>query len=354
VSIDVDIQASRGEFNLKTAFTLPEPAISAVFGPSGAGKTTLLRAIAGLEPANGTVRIGDVLWQNESLYRPAHEREVGFVFQSANLFRHLSVRGNLEYAYKRVGTENRRVEMQQIINLLDLSALLNRNTNTLSGGEKQRVAIARALLSSPRLLVLDEPLAALDQTRKDEILPLLRGLHEELQIPVLFVSHALGEVARIADQLILLDDGAITASGQIQDMLTRLDLPLSRDNAGGAIIEANIVSFDSEYALTRASFSGGIFNLPGRHGASGQKLRLQILARDVSLSLERQTNTSILNILPARVVEIEADASPQAIIRLDVGGSPLLARITRKSVAELGLAPGNEIFAQVKTVALIS
>ena len=354
MSIDVDIHANTGNFRLQAKFELPESGISAVFGPSGAGKTTLLRALAGLQPATGNVRVGKTIWQDGAICLPAHSREAGYVFQESNLFRHLSVRGNLEYAYKRVPADKRRVSMDQAIELLDLNALINRSSHTLSGGEQQRVAIARALLSSPRMMLLDEPLAALDQSRKEEILPLLKDLPAKLGMPMIYVSHAINEVARIADQLLLLDDGQVTASGPIHEMLTRLDLPLSRDAAGGAVIEAEISDYDSEFALTRADFAGGAFNLPGDHGAPGQKLRLQILAKDVSLSLARHTDTSILNVLAARVAEIEADNSAQAIIQLDIGGTPLLARITRKSVAELHLQTGSEVFAQVKTVALIS
>ncbi len=354
MSIKVDIHVDSGEFRLASAFELPETGISAIFGPSGAGKTTLLRALAGLQPATGKISLGGTTWQDETVCLPAHAREAGYVFQESNLFRHLSVSGNLEYAHKRVPDGQRRVSMEQAIELLDLKELLNRNSHTLSGGEQQRVAIARALLSSPRIMLLDEPLASLDRARKEEILPLLKNLPDRLGMPMIYVSHAINEVARIADQLLLLDKGQVTATGPIQEMLTRLDLPLSRDTAGGAVIEATVTHYDSEFALTQAEFGGGTFNLPGDHGAPGQKLRLQILARDVSLSLVRHTDTSILNVLAARVAAIEADNSAQAIIQLDVGGTPLLARITRKSVAELQLQKGSDVFAQVKTVALIS
>ncbi len=353
MTIAVDIAASAGDFQLQTKFALPESGISAIFGPSGAGKTTLLRALAGLQHATGNIQIGGSVWLNAGRNLPVHEREIGFVFQHTNLFSHLSVRGNLEYACSRATSSNHRVTMDQAIELLALKDFLERDTAKLSGGERQRIAIARALLSSPKLLLLDEPLAALDQNRKNEILTLLKRLHTELDLPILYVSHALGEIARIADQLLLLNDGKITASGPIQEMLTRLDLPLSRDIAGGGIINAEIVKIDHDYALTHVQFSGGMLMLPGELGRIGQSLRLQILARDVSLSLEKATATSILNILPATIVAIEADTSAQSIVRLDIGDVPLLARITRKSADELQLQPGLALYAQVKTVALV-
>ncbi len=353
MTIAVDIAASAGDFQLQTKFALPESGISAIFGPSGAGKTTLLRALAGLQHATGNIQIGGSVWLNAGRNLPVHEREIGFVFQHTNLFSHLSVRGNLEYACSRATSSNHRVTMDQAIELLALKDFLERDTAKLSGGERQRIAIARALLSSPKLLLLDEPLAALDQNRKNEILTLLKRLHTALDLPILYVSHALGEIARIADQLLLLNDGKITASGPIQEMLTRLDLPLSRDIAGGGIINAEIVKIDHDYALTHVQFSGGMLMLPGELGRIGQSLRLQILARDVSLSLEKATATSILNILPATIVAIEADTSAQSIVRLDIGDVPLLARITRKSADELQLQPGLALYAQVKTVALV-
>lgn len=353
MTIAVDIAASAGDFQLQAKFALPESGISAIFGPSGAGKTTLLRALAGLQHATGNIQIGGSVWLNAGRNLPVHEREIGFVFQHTNLFSHLSVRGNLEYACSRATSSNHRVTMDQAIELLALKDFLERDTAKLSGGERQRIAIARALLSSPKLLLLDEPLAALDQNRKNEVLALLKRLHTELDLPILYVSHALGEIARIADQLLLLNDGKITASGPIQEMLTRLDLPLSRDIAGGGIINAEIVKIDHDYALTHVKFSGGMLMLPGEIGRIGQSLRLQILARDVSLSLEKATATSILNILPATIVAIEADTAAQSIVRLDIGDVPLLARITRKSADELQLQPGLALYAQVKTVALV-
>jgi molybdate transport system ATP-binding protein len=237
--------------------------------------------------------------------------------------------------------------------MLELAPLLNRLPQTLSGGEQQRVAIGRALLRSPGLLALDEPLAGLDQARKNDILTLLRMLQAELAVPMLYVSHSIDEVARIADDLLLLDSGQITARGSIQQMLTRLDLPLSKDIAGGAVIEAQIAGHDSEFFLTQAEFNGGALQLPGDLGAVGQTLRLVVLARDVSLTLAQPTGTSILNILEAQVSAIEPDGESQVIVKVQAGDTELLARITRKSLTDLALAPGAKVFAQVKTVALI-
>jgi molybdate transport system ATP-binding protein len=285
---------------------------------------------------------------------PVDERNIGFVFQKANLFQHLSVAENLNYGYARTPPERRRVDYATVVEMLELKPLLQRAPHTLSGGEQQRIAIARALLRSPGLLALDEPLAALDRERKHEILTLLRMLRTELSIPMLYVSHSIDEVARIADQLLLMEDGKIVASGGIQHMLTRLDLPLARDISGGAVIDAEIAEIDTAFALTRAVFGNESIQLPGSHGSVGQSLRLVILARDVSLSLERHHNTSILNILKARVLDIKPDSDSQVIVRLLVGDTILLARITRKSLSELGLEKDSEVYAQVKTVALVS
>ena len=281
------------------------------------------------------------------------EAVFGYVFQEASLFDHLDVRGNIQYGARRIPAAERRVAPQHAIDLLDLGSLLDRKPGALSGGERQRVAIARALAVSPRLLLMDEPLAAVDQTRKREILPYIESLHRELDIPVIHVSHLPDEVARFADRLVLMREGRVLASGDVHDMLTRLDLPLAHESRAAAVIDAVVAGMDSQYHLARVAFDGGELMLSRPDLPAGTPVRLRIEARDVSLTLERQTGTSILNILEARVAEIHVEDDARVIVRLLAGPTPLLAGITRKSADELGLAPGRIVHAQVKSVALL-
>jgi molybdate transport system ATP-binding protein len=356
VTIEARFRFARGGFTFDAELTVPARGVTAIFGPSGCGKTTLLRAVAGLEHApDGYLRVGDEAWQDRQRFVPCHRRPLGYVFQEVGLFAHLTVRHNLEYGLKRVAADTRRVAFDEAVALLRVAPLLDRRPAGLSGGERQRVAIARALLTSPRLLLMDEPLAALDQASKGEILPFLDRLHEELEIPVLYVSHAPDEVARLADHLVLMHDGRVAASGPIADMMTRVDLPLAHGNDAEAVIEATVVDHDDRYHLTYLTFPGGRFTVNRKDLPVGRRVRLRVAARDVSLSLGyHSTGTSILNIFPARVEEI-ADANPsQVTVRLTAGGVPMLSRITRKSAAALGLSPGVEVYAQVKSVALLA
>lgn len=358
MTIDTHFRLDREHFSLDARFCVPARGITALFGPSGCGKTTLLRAIAGLEKgARGHFRIGDSVWQDAARCLPTHQRALGYVFQESSLFEHLSVRGNLEYGYRRVPAAARHIHPDQAISLLGLEPLLDRGSHQLSGGERQRVAIARALLTSPQLLLLDEPLAALEQRRKQEILPFFERLHRELDIPMIYVSHAIDEVARLADHLVLLDDGRVQASGPIAEMLTRADLPLAQDQDAATMIEATVSGHDTAFGLTRLAFAGGEFSVPHPSPATplaiGQPVRLRILARDVSLTLARQTDTSILNIVPVRLTSLSEETPAQVLLRLDAGGVPLLARITRKSAAALALAPGTSAYAQIKAISLL-
>ncbi|RDH85581.1 MAG: molybdenum ABC transporter ATP-binding protein [endosymbiont of Escarpia spicata] len=354
MTIEARFLIKRDDFTLDADFTVPAQGISAIFGASGCGKTTLLRAIAGLEqPARGYLKIAGEVWQDGERFLPPHQRPLGYVFQEASLFPHLSVLGNLKYGYKRLPPEARRVDFDQAVTLLGIAPLLARRPEGLSGGERQRVAIARALLTSPRLLLMDEPLAALDRQSKTEILPFLERLHEELSIPVLYVSHAPDEVARLADQLVLLEQGRVRASGPIGEMLTRVDLPLAHGDEAEAIVEATVAEHDEAFHLAHLEFPGGRFTVARKDLPLGQPVRLRLLARDVSLSLERHEGTSILNIFPAKV-ETLADENPaQLMVRLDAGGVPILSRITRKSATILALEPGKPVYVQVKTVALL-
>lgn len=345
----------RGDFALDVDLDLPGRGVTALFGHSGSGKTTLLRLMAGLERApGGEMAVNGQVWQAGATFLPTHRRPLGYVFQEASLFAHLNIRRNLEFGMRRVAAAERRVSLEQAIDLLGIGHLLERRPDSLSGGERQRVGIARALAVSPRILLMDEPLAALDLARKQEILPYLEKLHDELEIPVLYVSHAPDEVARLADHIVVLDAGRAVASGPLTDTLARLDLPIRLGEDAGVVLDGTVAERDDRWHLARVAFPGGaVWVRDGGH-APGHPVRVRILARDVSLSLARHEGTSILNILPGVVREIADDAHPaQVVVRLDVGGSPLVARLTRRSAHALGLTPGQPLYAQIKAVALI-
>lgn len=355
MTIEARFQIKRGDFSLDVDMRVPAQGITAVFGPSGCGKTTLLRAIAGLEHYRGGVlKVGDMIWQQANRFVPPHQRSLGYVFQEASLFAHLSVRRNLEYGVRRVAKAARKVSLQQAIELLGIEQLLERKPHTLSGGERQRVAIARALAVSPRLLLMDEPLAALDLNRKQEILPYIESLHQQLDIPVIYVSHSHDEVARLADHLVLLEAGRVVATGDIHTVFTRLDLPPAHDNDAAAIIEAVVAGHDEHYHLTRLDFAGGQITVTHKALPVGSIARLRLAARDVSLTLAHQSSTSILNIFPAVVDAITGEGQAQVTVRLLAEGVPVLSRITRKSAVELGLEVGKPVYAQVKSVALLT
>ena len=355
MSIHARFRFHLDDFLLDVDLDLPARGVTSLFGPSGCGKTSLLRAIAGLDQHDdGYLKFGELLWQDAETFVPPHRRPIGYVFQEASLFEHLSVRGNLEYGLRRVPESERTLSLERAIALLGIAPLLPRAPITLSGGERQRVAIARALAVSPRLLLMDEPLAAVDVQRRQEILPWLEALHRELDIPVIHVSHAPEEVARLADHLVLMRTGRVLATGDLHDLFTRLDLPLALDTDATSVIEAKVDGHDEEYRLTHLDFAGGQLTMARQSIAVGSPVRLRIAARDVSLTLRRQSGTSILNILPVTVDEISLDDDAQVTIRVLAQDVPLLARITRKSALELGLQPGLEVFAQVKGIALLN
>ena len=356
MSIQARFKIAYPGFALDADLALPGHGITALFGPSGSGKTTLLRAIAGLERVpGGCLEVNGETWQNETTFLPTHSRPLGYVFQEASLFSHLSVCSNLEYGMKRIPAAARRVAMDHAIDLLGIAHLLERKPGSLSGGERQRIALARALVTSPSLLLMDEPMAALDLARKQEILPYLEKLHDELEIPVLYVSHSPDEVARLADYLVVLDAGHIVAQGPLTDTLTRLDLPIKLGEDASAVLEGVVAERDAQWRLARVHCSDGDFWVRDGGHPVGHAVRIRILARDVSIALHHAGDTSILNILPAEVAEIRDDAhSAQALVKLSLGTSNVLARITRRSVQGLGLAPGKRVFAQIKAVALIA
>jgi molybdate transport system ATP-binding protein len=342
------------DFTLDVDLQLPGKGITALFGHSGSGKTTLLRCFAGLgsRPEGRCVVNGEV-WQDEQRYLPTHHRAIGYVFQDANLFPHLTVRNNLLYGQRRSrGTPA--IALDQAITLLGIEHLLTRKPAELSGGEKQRVGIARALAVSPQLLLMDEPLAALDLARKREILPYLETLHDELQIPILYVTHSPDEVARLADHLVVMSAGRALAQGPLTEILSRLDLPIRLGEEAGVVLEGEICERDSQWGLMRMAFAGGSLWARDQGHAIGHKGRLRVLARDVSLSLQHQVGTSIQNHLPGVVDAMLTDEHPGlTLVRVRVGESILIARLTTRSAHELGIHPGQPIWLQVKSVALV-
>ena len=352
--IECKIKVQLESFTLDANFSIPDRGITVVFGPSGSGKTTLLRAIAGLEKSDdGFLKIGDSVWQKGENFLPTHKRQIGYVFQDAALFDHLDVKGNLNFVIKRaIGLKEDFIE--SIHNLLEIKTLLNRKTTQLSGGERQRVAIARALLTNPKILLLDEPLSALDLKRKNEILPYLDSIHNDLEIPILYVTHSQDEMSRLADHLLLIEDGNIVGSGPVNDMLTRFDMPLSHGGDAVSIIEAEVLKRDSEFNLMHLEFLGGQFIVPDNGLPVQTKVRIRVVARDVSLTKSKQVDTSILNIFPAMVQEIVNEGEAQVMVRLQIKETILLACITRKSSYKLRLEKGSEVFVQVKSVAILS
>jgi len=352
MSIEVNFQLKRRNFSLEVQTAFPESGITALFGPSGGGKTTLLRCIAGLEPSvRGLMRVGDTVWQDERVFVPPHKRPIGYVFQGAALFPHLSVRGNLNFACLRASTQ--RISFDEAVAFTGIGHLLERRTTNLSGGERQRVALARALLSSPKFLLMDEPLAALDRESKAQLMSYIEQLHETLSIPVLYVSHSIEEVAHLADQMVLLFNGRVQGSGSISEMLTSLSLPLARSDNALSVIEATVVEHDDKYHLTCLRFDGGEILLPREYLRIGKSVRVAVHARDVSLVWQPSEHTSILNVIPVVVKEVSVLNSAQVLVRLRAANTLLLARITQKSAAALDVVPGREMYAQVKSVSLI-
>jgi molybdate transport system ATP-binding protein len=361
--IDANLRLPRRDFTLDVVLALPSRGITTLVGPSGCGKTTVLRALAGLERAAGRVAFDDEVWQDDARGRfvPTHRRALGYVIQEAALFPHLDVRANLHYGRRRSDLAAQRVALDGVIELLGIGHLLARRTATLSGGERQRVAIARALATGPRLLLMDEPMAALDAARKAEILPYLERLHRELALPVVYVTHAMDEAARLADHLVLMRDGHVEAAGALVELMARSDLPLNRRDDAGVVIEAQVAEHDRPHGLTRLDCRGTALWVGESAAAPGERLRARVLARDVSVTRQRPAETSILNVLPVVLESVQHERTT-ALLSLRVGnatggaadvGWTLLARITSKSVDTLRLQPGDALHAQVKGVALM-
>ena len=342
-------------FTLDVDLTLPGQGITAIFGQSGSGKTTLLRCVAGLErPEQGRLTANGETWQDKGLFLPTHRRPLAYVFQESSLFPHLTAQGNLDYATARCHAACSKALYDQVIALMGIEGILHRHPAQLSGGERQRVSIARALLIQPRLLLMDEPLASLDFARKQEILPYLEKLKSTFDLPILYVSHSLDEVARLADQLVLLEQGRTVAQGAAAELFSRIDLPWPSGNEFGVVWQGEVVERNEQWHLARLVCQGSELWVRDAGEALGQQVRVRIMARDVSLALACHEDSSILNRLPVTVEDIAPDRDhAMALVRLRAGSNHVIARITYRSIDHLQLLPGKQLWAQIKSVAIV-
>ena len=358
-NIEARFRGQKGEFALDVEFSVPAHGITAIYGASGCGKTTVLRCIAGLERmTSGHLMIGDRIWQDEYTFLPTHKREIGYVFQEASLFAHLSVRGNLTYASRRSGVNAAGPSFDEVAGLLGLGGLLERSPKNLSGGERQRVAIGRALLSRPDILLMDEPLSALGREGKGEIFPYLERLHDILKIPMFYVSHDITEIERLADRIILLEEGRVVVNGSLIDVLSDPSLPLASMPDAASVVEGSVRDYDAGYGLTTLAVGGGELIVPGNLGETGAAKRVRIAASDVGICRVRAPQgSSILNGPLVHITGFEKSGENNVTVFMRFGkngdGSPLLARITRKSYDALKLAKGDVVHALIKSVALI-
>ena len=346
-------------FTLEADIGIPQKGITVLFGPSGCGKTTLLRCVAGLERARGLVRIGSEIWQDDErkIFRPTYERSLGYVFQEASLFAHLSVEKNLTFGLERTKVPDGKERLAEAVELLGIGHLLTRRVTELSGGERQRCAIARALCLRPEILLMDEPLAALDFARKREILPWIEKLKNELGIPVLYVTHSADEMTRLADKLVVMADGKVRREGPLAEALTDVKMPIETENGASVVLSGKVSSLSSEWKTCCIDAGGWTFETPMASLAMGSQVRLRVLARDVSIAVEKPDSISIRNRLQAEVEEIAAHLSEPAyqLVKLKCpnGEGRLVSRILRQSVTELGLHPGSQVWALVKASAVI-
>ena len=352
--LEVSVARRLGAFGLEAAFA-SDGGVTALFGRSGSGKTSVLNAIAGLlRPERGRIALdGEPMFDSAAgVNVAAHRRRIGYVFQEGRLLPHLTVRQNLLFG-RRFARGSGAVALDKVTELLGLAALLERRPHDLSGGEKQRVAIGRALLADPRLLLMDEPLAALDAPRKSEILYYVERLRDELRVPIVYVSHSLDEVVRLADTVVIMSEGRVLDSGPVDETMARMELrPYLGRFEGGAVIEAHVAEQDLEMGLARLDFPGGALYAPDVDALVGERVRVRIRARDVSLATVRPESISMLNVLPGTLKALGESAGASVDVQIDVAGTILLARVTRKSVAALGLAPGRPVYALVKAVAI--
>ena len=346
---------SLNAFTLDIDTTLPAKGITAIFGHSGSGKTSLLRCIAGLEkPQQGKLSVSGRCWQDQQVFTPSHQRPIGYVFQDGGLFPHLTVAGNLQYALKRSPKPDNLQLFDEVVELMGIGALLKRQPQQLSGGEQQRTAIARALLIQPQLLLMDEPMSSLDMQRKQEIMPYLEQLKQSVNYPILYVSHSLDEVARLADHILVLEHGRLLQQGSLQEVFANIHLPSSLGEDAGVVIEGEIKSRDDQWHLANIAFNGGLLQAKDSGEPVGKNVRLRILAKDVSLTLSESQDSSILNRIPATITEIIADhQKAAALIKLKTGHEYLVAQITLKSLHELQLKTDMPVWTQIKSVAIV-
>ena len=349
--IDVAIEQQLGDFSLAARFAADAP-ILGIFGPSGSGKTSILNAIAGISSARGRIRVNDtvLLDSAEGINVPIHFRRIGYVFQDPLLFPHLDVAANLTYGRRLRSREEARIPTERVVDLLGLRPLLRRNPTSLSGGEKQRVAIGRALLSQPRIVLMDEPLAALDIPRKAEILDYVEHVRDELRIPIVYVSHSVAEVTRLCDEVAVLSQGRCVRVGALTDVMRELDVSRARDDETGTIVETHVKAHDEANDLSVLAFDGGELIVPRVNAVAGERVRARVRARDVSIAVQRPAHISVLNVLEAKVLGFDHAGPAMVDVTLLVGGARFVARITRRSKGELDIEEKDRVFALVKAV----
>jgi molybdate transport system ATP-binding protein len=357
--IHAQFRGTLGKFALDAGFAAPAKGVTALFGPSGCGKTTVLRCIAGLLRVDGVCEIDGEVWQDRNgAFLPTHKRPLGYVFQEASLFQHLSVRRNLLFGAPRHDSEATKggIVFDEVTDLLGITRLLDRSPRNLSGGERQRVAIGRALLSQPKLLLMDEPLSALDRATKNEILPFLERLRDHLNLPVVYITHDIAEVERLADQMVLMEKGHVIAAGPLDELQSDPSLPLAVARDAAVSFEGVVQASDAAYGLVTLKVRGGAMTAPAPPAPVGERRRIRVIASDVSLTREPPGPSSILNVLPARIVSMKPLDTNEVVVVVALGfdgtGARLLSRMMRKSWGGLGFAEGMNVYAQVKAVAL--
>ena len=349
--------AERKNFSLELDISIATQGVTALFGPSGSGKTSLLRAIAGLDkPSNGRIHFDQQVWQDETSFLPAYRRPIGYVFQESSLFEHLSAADNLHFAIQRAKPTSTHIHYQQVIELMQIGPLLAQFPQQLSGGERQRVAIARALLIQPQLLLMDEPLSALDDALKQEILPYLENLCHQAHIPIIYVSHALDEVIRLTDNMVVLEKGRVTEQGSTPHLLAKLGTSFCHYQDASVVIQGRVSQQHTQWGLSVLSLEGQELYFKSAKAQLGEQVKLRIQAKDVSLALSAHTDTSILNRLAVTVDQLatESQDSSMITVRLLAGSTPILARITSLSAHHLQLRQGMSLYAQIKSVAVIA
>ena len=353
--LSVEIKKALETLTLDVKFEVNAGTVTALFGKSGAGKTTTVHSIAGLiKPDDGEITLNNKVLFNHNLRTnlPVYSRKIGFVFQGARLFPHMTVNKNLLFGLPRPNKIHKKITLDMVTKLLDLSSLLDRRPQTLSGGERQRVSIGRALLSQPELLLMDEPLSSIDLHLRAEILPFIQKIVAEVQIPVIYVTHSIEEAIYLADNMVLISEGQILQEGSVEAVMNRLDLyPVTGRYDSGTVISAQFLNYDKDFDIGELKFPGGLLKVPGLNGKIGDNFRAHVKARDVSVSLKKPKDVSILNLFNGKIIDIRIDNSPQVDILIDIG-IPLIARITRKSLSELQLTKGTKLFTMVKAVAI--